>query len=207
MTDLSDDRALLARIRVGDKAACAACIEQHSPEVYRLALRLMKNEAEAEDVVQETFLSAFKGIDQFDGRAELRTWLYRIAHNVALMQLRRAKMDLVSIDEASEPEDGAPVPQVLFDWCCLPEPEMDKAEVRLELEQALKAMPEKLRAVFVMRELEGMSTQAAAEALTVSAEVVKTRLRRARLWLRERLSTYFAHRAPAAPLAEEEKHG
>lgn len=208
MTDITDDRALLARIRAGDKAACAECIEQHSPEVFRLALRLMRNEADAEDVVQETFLSAFKGIDQFDGRAELRTWLYRIAHNVALMRLRRAKMGLVSIDEASDPEDGAPVPQVLFDWCCLPEPEMDKAEVRAELEQALHEMPEKLRAVFVMREVEGLSTQAAAEALEVSAEVVKTRLRRARLWLRERLSTYFAHRAPAAaPLAEEEKYG
>jgi RNA polymerase sigma-70 factor (ECF subfamily) len=197
MTDLSHDRMLLARIRAGDKAACAECIERHSPEVYRLALRLMKNEAEAEDVVQETFLSAFKGIDQFDGRAELRTWLYRIAHNVALMQLRRAKMDLVSIDEASEPEDGAPVPQVLFDWCCLPEPEMDKAEVRLELEQALKAMPEKLRAVFVMRQMEELSTEATAEALSVSEEVVKTRLRRGRLWLRERLAGYFSLQAPA----------
>jgi RNA polymerase sigma-70 factor, ECF subfamily len=208
MKDITDDRALLARIRAGDKTACAECIEQHSPEVYRLALRLMRNEAEAEDVVQETFLSAFKGIDQFDGRAELRTWLYRIAHNVALMRLRRAKMDLVSIDEASDPEDGAPVPQVLFDWCCLPEPEMDKAEVRAELEQALHEMSEKLRAVFVMREVEGLSTQATAEALEVSAEVVKTRLRRARLWLRERLSTYFVNRTPAAaPLAEEETYG
>ena len=122
MTDITDDRALAARIRAGDKAACAECIERHSPEVYRPALRLTRNEAEAEDVVQETFLSAFKGIDQFDGRANLRTWLYRIAHNAALMRLRGAKADLVSIDDASEPEDGAPVPQVLFDWCCLPEP-------------------------------------------------------------------------------------
>ena len=207
MTDITDDRALLARIRAGDKAACAECIERHSPEVYRLALRLTRNEAEAEDVVQETFLSAFKGIDQFDGRANLRTWLYRIAHNAALMRLRGAKADLVSIDDASEPEDGAPVPQVLFDWCCLPEPEMDRAEVRAELEQALGEMPEKLRAVIVMRELEGMSTQAAAEALEVSAEVVKTRLRRARLWLRERLSAYFVHRPPVVALAEKEKHG
>lgn len=198
MPNTTDDQALLARIRAGDKAACAECIEQHSPEVYRLALRLMRNEAEAEDVVQETFLSAFKGIGQFDGRSELRTWLYRIAHNAALMRLRRPQPEQVSVDEASDPAEGALVPQALFDWCCLPEQELEKAEVRAELERAIKAMPEKLRAVFVMRELEGVSTEAAAEALEVSAEVIKTRLHRGRLWLRERLTEYFAPRPASA---------
>jgi RNA polymerase sigma-70 factor (ECF subfamily) len=202
MTDHSDDVALLARIRAGDKSACAQCIEQHSPEVYRLALRLMHDEAEAEEVVQETFLRAFKGIEQFDGRAELRTWLYRIAYNTALMRHRRPEPELVSVDEASDPEEGAVVPQALFDWCCLPEPEMDRAEVRAELESAIQAMPEKLRAVFVMRELEELSTEATALALDVSEEVVKTRLRRGRLWLRERLSQYFSGRA--APAEEDE---
>ncbi len=197
MTDFPDDRALLARIRAGDKAACAECIEKHSPEVYRLALRLMKNEFEAEEVVQETFLSAFKGIDQFDGRAELRTWLYRIAYNTALMRHRRSEPQQVPVDEAADPEEGAVVPQALFDWCCLPEPEMDRAEVRAELESAIHAMPEKLRAVFVMRELEELSTEATAQALGVSEEVVKTRLRRGRMWLRERLTGYFSLKAPA----------
>ncbi len=197
MTDFPDDRALLARIRAGDKAACAECIEKHSPEVYRLALRLMKNEFEAEEVVQETFLSAFKGIDQFDGRAELRTWLYRIAYNTAMMRHRRSEPEHVPVDEAADPEEGAIVPQALFDWCCLPEPEMDRAEVRAELERAIHAMPEKLRVVFVMRELEELSTEATAEALGVSEEVVKTRLRRGRMWLRERLTGYFALKAPA----------
>jgi RNA polymerase sigma-70 factor (ECF subfamily) len=197
MTDTSDEKALLARIRAGDKAACAECIEQHSPEVYRLALRLMRNEAEAEDVVQETFLSAFKGIDQFDGRANLRTWLYRIAYNTALMRHRRAEPEQIPVDEASDPEEGSLVPQALFDWCCLPEPELDRAEVRAELESAIRAMPEKLRAVFVMRELEELSTEATAEALGVSADVVKTRLRRGRMWLRERLAGYFSLKAPA----------
>ena len=196
MTDNSEDRALLARIRAGDKAACAECIEQHSPEVYRLALRLMRNETEAEDVVQETFLSAFKGIDQFDGRANLRTWLYRIAYNTALMRHRRSEPEQVQVNEAADPEDGAVVPQSLFDWCCLPEPELDRAEVRAELESAIKAMPEKLRAVFVMRQMEELSTEATAEALSVSEEVVKTRLRRGRLWLRERLAGYFSLKAP-----------
>jgi RNA polymerase sigma-70 factor (ECF subfamily) len=197
MTELADEKALLARIRAGDKAACAECIEQHSPEVYRLALRLTRDEAAAEDVVQETFLSAFKGIDQFDGRARIRTWLYRIAYNAALMHHRRSGPEHIPVDEASDPDDGEVVPQALFDWCCLPEPELDRAEVRAELERAIRAMPEKLRAVFVMRELEELSTEATAEALTVSEEVVKTRLRRGRMWLRERLAGYFALKAPA----------
>ena len=196
MADMAQERALLARIRAGDKAACAECIEQHSPEVYRLALRLMRNEAEAEEVVQETFLNAFKSIDQFDGRAEIRTWLYRIAHNTALMRFRRVEPDQVPVDEMSDPDEGALVPRALFDWCCLPEHEMDRAEVRGELERAIHAMPEKLRAVFIMRELEELSTEATAEALGVSEEVVKTRLRRGRLWLRERLTEYFAPQAP-----------
>jgi len=196
MKDTTDDRALLARIRAGDKAACAECIERHSPEVYRLALRLMRNEAEAEDVVQETFLSAFKGIDQFDGRAELRTWLYRIAYNTALMRHRRSEPVQVPVDEAADPDEGAVVPQALFDWCCLPEPELDRAEVRAELENAIKAMPVKLRAVFVMRQMEELSTEATAGALGVSEEVVKTRLRRGRMWLRERLAGYFSLKAP-----------
>jgi RNA polymerase sigma-70 factor (ECF subfamily) len=197
MTDSADDQALLARIRAGDKAACSECIEQHSPEVYRLALRLTRNEAEAEDVMQETFLSAFKGIGQFDGRANLRTWLYRIAYNTALMRHRRVEPEQVPVEEASDPEEGAVVPQALFDWCCLPEPEFDRAEVRAELEKAIKDMPDKLRAVFVMREMEELSTEATAAALDVSVEVVKTRLRRGRMWLRERLAGYFSLKAPA----------
>ena len=121
MTNAQADRALLARIRAGDKSACADCIERYSAGVYRLALRLMKDEAEAEDVMQETFLNAFRAIDAFDGRSTLSTWLYRIAHNAALMRLRRAQPEMVPVDEAEASDDGALTPKQLFDWCCLPE--------------------------------------------------------------------------------------
>jgi RNA polymerase sigma-70 factor (ECF subfamily) len=195
MTNLDREAGLLDRIRAGDKAACSECVELHSPGVYRLALRMMRNEAEAEDVVQETFLSAFKAIGSFQGRAGLGTWLYRIAYNAALMRLRRAQPLVVSVDEPLELEDGAEVPRELHDWCCLPERDFETAEARTELERAIHELPEKLRAVFVLRELEGLSTEQAAEALDLSVENVKTRLHRARLWLRERLSTYFAELA------------
>jgi RNA polymerase sigma-70 factor, ECF subfamily len=192
------EKALLDRIRKGDKTACAECIELHSPGIYRLALRLMRNPAEAEDVTQETFLSAFRGIGQFDGRSSLRTWLFRIAYNAALMRLRRTEPESVPVEEAADPEGGVPVPRQLFDWCCLPEEEMEKAEVREALERAINGLPEILRAVFVLREQEGLSTEETAAALDVSTDTVKTRLHRSRMQLREALAAFFAPDSPAA---------
>ncbi len=192
MSDTEKERDLLTRIRAGDRAACEDCVRLHAPGIYRLALRLMRDEAEAEDVMQETFLNAFKAIDQFDGRSGLRTWLYRIAYNAAMMRLRRPRREFVTVEAASEPEEGTPVPRELYDWSSVPEQEMEKAELRAEMEKAIEDLPEKLKAVFVMRELEELSTEETAEALGVKLEVVKTRLHRARLRLRERLSAFFA---------------
>jgi len=186
------DRKLLERIRAGDMTACDECVRAHSPGIYRLALRLMRDRAEAEDVVQETFLSAFKGIDRFDGRSGLSTWLYRIAFNAAMMRLRRKRPDVVPVEGVDEQEGDLPVPEALIDWCLLPEQELVNAEARAEMERAIDELPPKLRVVFVMRELEELSTSETAEALGLSEQAVKTRLHRARLLLRERLSGYFA---------------
>ncbi len=198
MTEKTEsDRDLIIRLQAGDKAACAECIEKHSPGVYRLALRLMQSEADAEDVVQETFLSAFKAIGGFQGRSELSTWLYRITYNTALMRLRKHQPQTVSVEETEAADDGSLVPTQLFDWCCLPESDFDTNETRAKLEQAIGELPEKLRVVFVLRELEGLSTEETATALDISIETVKTRLHRARLRLRERLSAYFTDLAYA----------
>ena len=187
------DEQILTGIRSGDKSACALCIETYGPSLYRLALRLMQNERDAEDVVQETFLNAFKSIHNFEGRSGLGTWLYRITYNNALMRLRRPTPVTVSVDEKLEGvEEGYTVPQQFFDWCCLPEEDFDSDEVRQELEAAIGALSPPLRSVFILRELEGQSTRETAETLDVSEDVVKTRLRRARLQLREQLSAYFA---------------
>jgi RNA polymerase sigma-70 factor (ECF subfamily) len=112
------------------------------------------------------------------------------------MRLRRYEPDAVPVDEAAN-DDGAVVPRQLFDWCCLPEADFDTVEARQELERAIQGLPERLRSVFVLRELEGLSTEETAAALDLSLEVVKTRLHRARLWLRERLAGYFTDLAQA----------
>lgn len=187
---------LLERIRAGDKSACAECIEQYGPGVYRLALRLMGNEADAEDVMQETFMNAYRHIHTFEGRSGLGTWLYRIAHNAAMMRLRGPAPYTVSIDESVEPDGPISVPQQLYDWCCLPEEDFETNEVRLFLARNIAALPETLKAVFVMRDVEGLSTQETADALALSADAVKQRLHRARLWLRTKLSDYFQGDAP-----------
>jgi RNA polymerase sigma-70 factor (ECF subfamily) len=191
MEQKTPDSTLLERIRAGDKSACAECITAYSAGIYRLALRLMRNEADAEEVTQETFLSAFRGIGRFGGRADLKTWLYRIAYNAALMRLRKRNPETVPIEEAADPDDGGIVPRALHEWRDLPEEELEQAEVRRELERAVGGLPENLRAVFMLRDLENASTEETAAALGISADLVKTRLHRARLRLRERLAGYF----------------
>lgn len=186
------ERAFIERLRAGDKQACAQCVEIHSDGLYRLALRMMRDPQEAEDVLQETLLNAFKGIAHFDGRSSLKTWLYRIAYNTALMKLRGAKPQRVSVEDTLEAEEqGEILPEALHDWCCLPERDFETNDAREQLESAIRSLPETLRVVFVMRELEGLSTIETANALGVSEQVVKVRLHRARLALRDRLSEYF----------------
>jgi len=195
INDLESDREILDRIRAGDKGACGLCFKHYGPVVYRLALRLMQNDADAEDIVQETFMNAFKAIDSFEGRSGLGTWLYRITYNNAMMRLRGPSMEHFSIEPGiSSGDDGKIVPEQFFDWCCLPEKDFHSAEVRDELERAIGTLSPTLRGVFILRQLEDFSTKETAEALDISEELVKTRLHRARLQLREKLSTYFSER-------------
>jgi RNA polymerase sigma-70 factor (ECF subfamily) len=194
MTDDRSEQELYERIRAGDKSACSECIELHAPGVYRVALRIVGDPAEAEDVMQETFSSAFTSIDSVEWRSGMKTWLYRIASNAALMKLRGRKPVGFSIDEDNEPAE-IDAPKQLFDWCCLPEQDFDTAEAHTQIEGAIAVLPESLRVVFVMREMEGLSTEETAEALGLSSENVKVRLHRARLALRETLSGYFTELA------------
>jgi len=170
--------------------ACADCIALHSDSLYGLALRLVNDETEAEDVVQETFLNAFKAIRNFDGRSSLGTWLFRITYNNALMRLRRSKPYTVEIDQPVYVE-GEEIPRQLFDWCCLPEEDFMTAEAQEKIKMGIGRLSEPLRVVFTLRDIEGLSTAEVAEILELTESAVKVRLHRARLALREILSGYF----------------
>ncbi len=166
--------------------------------MYNLALRLMADPHEAEDVLQETFISAFRALPRFEGRSQLGTWLYRIAYNAALMRLRKRRVRTESLDEPGVAEGVDLAPRQFTDWTALPDKLLLRRELRDSLNAALLTLPESLRGVFVLRDIEGLSTAETAAALALTETNVKVRLHRARLALREKLSAYFASGAPSA---------
>mgnify|MGYP001816449958 FL=1 len=181
----------LDALRDGDRAEFARIVEQYSPMIYRLGLKMLNNPQDAEDILQETFIKAYRHIHKFDGRSSVSTWLYRIATNEALMSLRKKRPDTISFDMPSIYESEPQEPLQIVDWCCLPEDEYLTAEGRLRLDQAAERLPESLRIVFILRDIEGLSTRETAEVLNISEMAVKTRLSRARLRLREDLTNYY----------------
>ena len=165
----------LEALQAGDPEEFSRLVEAYSSKIYRLASKMLTQQQDAEDVLQETFLKAYRGLKTFDGRSKISTWLFRIATNEALMVLRRKRPGTLSIDEPVETEEGEQEPLQIVDWCCLPEDEL----------------PESLRVVFLLRDINDLSTHETAEVLGLSDTAVKTRLSRARLRLREMLSTYY----------------
>lgn len=184
-------------LRSGDRDAFTRLVDETSGHIYRVALQILGDEQDAEDVLQETYIKAFRALPNFEGRSSVTTWLYRIAVNEALMLVRKRKPQSISIDEGA-PFDAESESEAMeiVDFCCLPEGELLTSESRKFLDQAIKNLPTNLRVVFVMRDLEGMSIQETSEALGLSENNVKTRLLRARLRLRQELSVYFGGKLP-----------
>jgi RNA polymerase sigma-70 factor, ECF subfamily len=183
------ETALLDGLRAGEPDACTCLVKRFAPLVYAKALRMVANPDEAEGVLQLTFIKACEKMGAFEGRSGLGTWLYRIATNEALMQLRRRHSTLVTLDETIQPAD---LPQNLHAWPIDPARAALNDELHGQLERALAALPEGLRVVFVLREIEGLSTEETAAALDLGESAVKVRLHRARLRLRELLAGYLA---------------
>jgi RNA polymerase sigma-70 factor (ECF subfamily) len=185
----------LDALRNGDRAEFAQLVSRYSGQIYRLALKMLKDQQDAEDILQETFIKAYKALPEFEGRSKLSTWLYRIATNEALMFLRRKKLDTISVEQPAE-NDEEQAPLQIVDWCCLPEGEFMSNEALAHLQDSIDELPESLRVVFLLRDIEGLSTREVANVLDLSETAVKTRLSRARLRLREILTTYFGQRLP-----------
>lgn len=189
----SEDFSLDA-LRAGDRSEFAKLVDTYSGVIYRLGLKMLNNDQDAEDILQETFIKAYKALPRFDGRSSLSTWLYRIATNEALMLLRRRKRIELSIDQPFDQGDEDVEPMEIVDFCCLPEQELISTEARAHMDQAITDLPHSLRLVFLLREIEGLSTRETGEILDLSDTAVKTRLSRARLRLRQDLSHYFGER-------------
>lgn len=186
---------LIAALKRRDSQAFAICFERYADKLFRLAVSIVEDDDDAEAIVQESFLRLFEKLDQFEQRAKLSTWLYRVAHNASidLLRKRRPAQPLVETDNA---DDAAVImPTILTDWSQAPEQLFDSAEAQAELKRAVMQLPVRLRSTFVLREMQQLSTAETADILGIKANTVKVRLHRARLLLREQLATYFGELA------------
>jgi RNA polymerase sigma-70 factor (ECF subfamily) len=179
----------LAALRRGESAAFRQLVETYSPRIYNLALKMLGDPDVAEDILQETFINAYRAIDRFEGRSHISTWLYRIAHNAVLMRLRKEQRipDLKSLEDDVDLD----VLSAPGQWDDAPERRLLQAELIGKMDEALANLSEALRVVFVLRDIDGLSTAETAEVLDLSETAVKSRLHRARLALREQLAPYL----------------
>ncbi|MGQ9550517.1 MAG: sigma-70 family RNA polymerase sigma factor [Roseiflexus sp.] len=193
LTIYDDEEALLAGLRRREPDACACLIKRFAPLIYAQAMRLLGDTDEAEGVLQQTFIKACDKLDTYEGRSGLGSWLYRIATNEALMLLRQ-RSPRVAIDDVADMIQADELPQHLTPWTPDPATVALNRELRAILEQALMELPEALRIVFVLRDIQGLSTEETATTLGLGESAVKVRLHRARLRLREALSAYMQER-------------
>ena len=192
---VSEEMQLVRRAKRGDVQAFEELVRRYDRNVFRIAQHITQNREDAEDVVQEAFLKAYRNLAKFQEQSKFYTWLVRIAVNEALMKLRRKKPGrTVSLDEEIKTEDDS-LPREVADWSPNPEQMYNQAELRDILTRTIQGLPSGFRTVFVLRDVEGLSTEETAEALELSIPAVKSRLLRARLQLRERLNRFFQKKA------------
>jgi RNA polymerase sigma-70 factor (ECF subfamily) len=196
------DAELVRRAKVGDLAAFEELVNRYERRIWTLAKRMVQHREDAEDVTQETFLTALEHLDELRDEERFGAWLVQIATRHAFRVLeQRQRASLVSLEtmtnEMADEDDGKPIshPEFIADWRENPEELLMRAETRQLIEQALNELPEKYRLVFLLRDVEGLSVKETAEALGISEANVKVRLLRARLQLREKLTRYFGDEA------------
>jgi RNA polymerase sigma-70 factor (ECF subfamily) len=177
------DEEVIRRVRAGETALFEVIMRRYNRRLYRISLSILGNDSEAEDVTQDAYVRSYLHLDQFDGRAKFSTWLTRIAVHEALARARKRKR-IVEIDAAPESTE---VRMKLESQAPSPEQEVLTHTMRIVLERAVDRLPETYRSVFMLREIEGMTTAETAECLDLSEEAVKVRLHRARSLLRKEI--------------------
>ena len=186
-----DESSLVARARTGDTEAFSELVRHYERRVYRLAKNITRHDEDAEDVLQEAFLKAYEHLDRFQGNSAFYTWLVRIAVNEALMKLRKRKNDrTVPLDEPLDLGEDVMQREIAV-WEDNPEQRYSREEMQKILDDAVDTLKPDFRTVFVLRDIEELSTEETAETLGISISAVKSRLLRARLALREKLTKQF----------------
>ena len=190
-----DEHLLVAAARTGDAAAFEELVNRYEGKIFRLTRNITGNREDAEDAMQDAFLKAYTHLLDFKGDSRFYTWLVRIAANEALMRLRKRRPGQFSLDEPIEGESDL-MPRELEEW--RPSPEQDYAQTEMQniVSDVIDRLEPEYRLVFLLRDFEELSTQETADALGISVPAVKSRLLRARLKLREKLSRHFRQGAP-----------
>jgi RNA polymerase sigma-70 factor (ECF subfamily) len=193
-----EESTLVAQARDGDTVAFGELVRRYEGKIFRLAQHITQNREDAEDVLQETFLKSYEHLDQFKGDSKFYTWIVRIAVNQALMKLRRRKTDKsVSLDEQIDTGEDTVVREIAA-WGENPEERFSREELGDVLDTAIQSLEPLYRSVFVLRDIEELSTEETADALGLSVPAVKSRLLRARLQLREKLTRFFKRKGDDA---------
>jgi RNA polymerase sigma-70 factor (ECF subfamily) len=196
--EAKEEIELVNRAREGDATAFSTLLNRYESKIFRLAMNITQNREDAEDVLQEAFLKAYEHLDQFQGNSRFYTWIVRIAVNQALMKLRKRKTDRsVSLDEQIDTGEDTVVREIAS-WDPDPEQQFSQDELHTILTEAVDQLAPIYRAVFVLRDVDGLSTEETAEALDLSIPAVKSRLLRARLQLREKLTRFFKRKGDNA---------
>lgn len=190
LPETETDLALVKRLQAGDRSVFRELVRRHQEKVYRLSLRLTRDESKAQDAMQDAFLQVFRKIDQFQEQSAFTTWLYRITVNAALMRMRTERRHReTSLDDASPryTEQGE-MAEPVDDWAPAVDDEVGNRELAVHAREAVDALPEAYRSVFMLREVEELSTEDVAQILDLTIPTVKTRLHRARLALRKAIA-------------------
>lgn len=192
-----NDQELIDRIRSGDYSAFETLVSRYERKVYALALKLTGNQADAEEIAQDVFLTIYQKLDTFRGESLLSSWIYRVTANAAFMKLRdrrkRAKVDFDEGTAAAGEGDDMPAVTATYpqgDWSNTADVLMERGELGTKLGDAIAALPEKFKLIFLLKDVQGLSNEEIADVVNMSVPAVKSRLHRARLFLRERLQEY-----------------
>jgi RNA polymerase sigma-70 factor (ECF subfamily) len=188
--ELESERELLGKAKRGDQRAFTKIVYRYEQLVFRFAFKLCRDERIAEEILQDTFVNVYRALPTFSGKSKFTTWLYRIVVNNCLMRRReRARQQTVSIDDEKFPLDV--VTAQVSRWSETPMSSVLNAELRAALDRAIDMLPMEYRSVFVLRDVEELPAKEVATILKLTVPAVKSRLRRARLFLREQLKEYF----------------
>ena len=189
MSELKPDMLLVQEFRNGDQAAYVELVERYTEKAHNLALRITRNREDAEEILQDVFVTVFRKIDSFKGESAFSSWLYRVTANTSFMKLRKRKKHAsVELDESvqqsnswtSERSDSCDIDYMTA-----------RHQLRSELEEAIAKLPEEYKLIFVLRDVDGLSNQEVGEVLQLSVPAVKSRLHRSRMMLRKRLEGFY----------------